>query len=532
MGTASGNTPPDRLRKVLTGLIVVAAGTAWPAIGAAQDLAEPEIEPWLAPGTEVVLKDPATTMRAGDWLAVSRDHLVFDIASVQGEQLLLVSPHDKEHRGWVRRSQVVALDGAIEFFSREIARSPHNDEAYWMRARVWAYRSADDRAISDLDRAIQIRPDRADYYARRGLLHLRTRALDRAMADADKAIELDPTAAGPHILRSCVALARGEAERARRDLDAALRLDPLRPPPRPSPPTPPDPAASRKEDQPEPQTAAEFLARGKRYYDQKEYRQAIEDISAAIKLEPGAASSYALRAQVWGTRRDRDREIADLDTAIRLDPTNTAYLLARGQSWSSQGWHEPAMADYNEAIRLQPLDARLYVARGNEWRRDVKLDNALADYNEAIRLDPQYVHAYVCRAMITKQRRQFPQALAELTQISRMAPDNAEVHRTIARILATCDNDTVRDGQRAVSEATRACELTQWLDPDALDTLAAAYAEAGDFESAVAWQVQAIGLFRKEVISPLQRAMNFGGRRGVGFDDRLAFYKRRRPARE
>ncbi len=155
-----------------------------------------------------------------------------------------------------------------------------------------------------------------------------------------------------------------------------------------------------------------------------------------------------------------------------------------------------------------------------------------ADYNQAIQIDPQYVHAYLCRAMITKQRRDFPRAVAELMQIARMAPDNAEVHRLLARILATCDNDTVRDGRRAVAEATRSCELTKWHDPDALDTLAAAYAESGDYQSAVAWQTEAIELFRKEANTPLQRAMNFGGRRGVGFDDRLAFYKRKRPARE
>ena len=81
-------------------------------------------------------------------------------------------------------------------------------------------------------------------------------------------------------------------------------------------------------------------------------------------------------------------------------------------------------------------------------------------------------------------------------------------------------------------EATRACNLTQWRDPDCLDTLAAAYAETGAFDAAVEWQKEAIALARQQTTTPLQRALNFGGRRGVGFDDRLAFYKRRRPTRE
>ncbi len=136
------------------------------------------------------------------------------------------------------------------------------------------------------------------------------------------------------------------------------------------------------------------------------------------------------------------------------------------------------------------------------------------------------------RALITKQRRQFDRAVVEFNEIIQIAPENAEVHRNLARILATCNNNRVRDGNRAVREAIRACELTNWRDPDCIDTLAAAYAEIGDYPLAVQWQKKAIELLRQNVPSALQRAMDFNGRRGVGFDDRLAFYKRNRPTRE
>ncbi len=281
-----------------------------------------------------------------------------------------------------------------------------------------------------------------------------------------------------------------------------------------------------------PGTVSELLARASAYLDRKEYNRALDAYGAAIRLEPGSAAIYALRARVWGAKHARDREVADLTEAIRLDPTDADYRVARALSWSSQGRHEQAMADYDEAIRLRPREARFYVARGDEWRRHLKLDLALADYDLAIRLAPDDARAYLRRAMVAKQRRAYAQAVAELTDLARMAPEDAEVHRALARILATCYNDELRDGRRAVQEATRACELTRWRDPDCLDTLAAAYAEAGDYRSAVAWQQRAIARARAEVTSPMQRAMNAGGRRGVGFEDRLAFYKRRRPARE
>ena len=74
----------------------------------------------------------------------------------------------------------------------------------------------------------------------------------------------------------------------------------------------------------------------------------------------------------------------------------------------------------------------------------------------------------------------------------RLDPDNPEAHNNHALILAACPRAEVLDGRKAVESATRACDLTHWDQPACLDTLAAAYAEAGDFRSAVAWQTRAI----------------------------------------
>ncbi len=69
----------------------------------------------------------------------------------------------------------------------------------------------------------------------------------------------------------------------------------------------------------------------------------------------------------------------------------------------------------------------------------------------------------------------------------------------MAWIYATSPLTHIRDGDEAVTLALKACELTSFKEVEALDTLAAAYAEAGNFEKAIEYQERAIDLCQEEL---------------------------------
>jgi tRNA A-37 threonylcarbamoyl transferase component Bud32/tetratricopeptide (TPR) repeat protein len=86
---------------------------------------------------------------------------------------------------------------------------------------------------------------------------------------------------------------------------------------------------------------------------------------------------------------------------------------------------------------------------------------------------------------------EFQQFLEEIRQIRSLPADACN---SIAWMQATWPNERVRNGAQAVEYATRACELTEWKIGSYIDTLAAAYAELGNFEEAVRWETTAVEL--------------------------------------
>ncbi len=79
-------------------------------------------------------------------------------------------------------------------------------------------------------------------------------------------------------------------------------------------------------------------------------------------------------------------------------------------------------------------------------------------------------------------------------------PEDDGVLNNLAWVLATSPKDKLRDATRAIQLATKACEMTEYRQAHILSTLAAAFAEAGDFDKAVEWSTKAVELGKAEAI--------------------------------
>src|SRR4030095_9843551 len=102
------------------------------------------------------------------------------------------------------------------------------------------------------------------------------------------------------------------------------------------------------------------------------------------------------------------------------------------------------------------------------------------------------IHAHFAAALAQLGR--YSEAVSHYREAIRLNPDFAELYNNLAWILATCRDNQVRDGKEAVRLARRACELAGENEPVVYGTLAAALAEAGEFEEAKKVAAQTISL--------------------------------------
>jgi tetratricopeptide (TPR) repeat protein len=109
-----------------------------------------------------------------------------------------------------------------------------------------------------------------------------------------------------------------------------------------------------------------YNARGLAHFDKKEYREAVEDVTAAINLNPQNATPFINRCaiNVYGVK-DYDAGINDCSAAIRLNDHSSMAYNHRGFAYEMKKDLGNAVADYKKAIEI---DAQNNVARENLQR--------------------------------------------------------------------------------------------------------------------------------------------------------------------
>jgi tetratricopeptide (TPR) repeat protein len=174
-----------------------------------------------------------------------------------------------------------------------------------------------------------------------------------------------------------------------------------------------------------------------------------------------------------------------------------ANLCNHAQDQVRDGDLTGAMRNVEAALQIDPKFWPALYVRAQIFAAQGKYQLAIQDCNEALRQYRGFIDASSMRAVLNAYLGKYAEALKELNYLVSIHPPMVTLARVLkhrAWLQATCPDASFRNGQQAVKDAKTACSITVWKDEDTIDTLAAAYAETGDFASAVQYAQQALGV--------------------------------------
>ena len=242
------------------------------------------------------------------------------------------------------------------------------------------------------------------------------------------------------------------------------------------------------------------------------------------KIDVPAAESYRLfdRAVQLAAKGQEAAAIAAWQKVLELDPSDAKAHNNLGIHLLQQGGLDEALTHFQKAVELSPEYGNAQSNLGIALLQKGRFDAAVPHLQKALEISPGQAQNHLNLGNALYMQRKITAALASWRAGLRAEPNHLALLSQTAWVLATCPEAAARNGAEAVELAQRAVQVSGGKDPAVLDTLAAAYAEAGRFAEAVETLRQALALATEQNAQPLIE----------GLKARMALYAAKTPFRE
>jgi tetratricopeptide (TPR) repeat protein len=228
-----------------------------------------------------------------------------------------------------------------------------------------------------------------------------------------------------------------------------------------------------------------LLMTGHREESAAHFRKASElKLRAALEADPTSAAGFNDLGVLLVQTGRVDEAVAQFQKAAGLQPDFAAARANLGGALLKLGRLDEALLELRKALRSDPGYAPAHYTLGLVLSQRGDAPGAIREWRSALEFDPKYADAHHRLGDALYAQGRTAEALAHWRDGIQLQPNDAAALRRAAWVLATSPDPTIRNGGDALAFAVRAVEISGGNDARLLDTLAAAYAEKGQFANA------------------------------------------------
>lgn len=346
------------------------------------------------------------------------------------------------------------VDERIDDLLKAIEADPENEKAIQLTVESLASVGRNEEAQATIRKFLEVDPNNEYALRRLVLMLVQGENIDQAQSLLNERIEKQPDTSVLYSLRSSLWLTKastgnpgpeerkGWLESAKGDCDKAIELDA--------------------------ENLDAFLNRARICLALKDYEQAKKDVDYLQQKRPDIPDLAFLKMDIAIQEKRIGDAIAELERLVQLNPENRMLLMQLASMYQMDDRPRKALRIADRLVNAEQTDWQALRLRGDVRLALGQHGEAIADYEEAVKNIPED------------------------------QDDLSGVLNNLSWVLSTSPEDSVRNGDRALETGLKACELTEYKKSHILSTLAAAYAEAGQFDKAIEWSTKAVELGAKE----------------------------------
>jgi tetratricopeptide (TPR) repeat protein len=369
--------------------------------------------------------------------------------------------------GW--RHRRVVLGGCATILLVALIFCARVQTAYWRNSEsLWTH-------------TLACTSDNAIAHNNLGVTLLQKGKVDEAIVHYQKALQINPDHVEAHIDFGNALIKKGSVDEAMVHYQKALQINP--------------------------DSAKAHDNLGNALFKKGNVDEAIIHYQKALQIKPGSAETHYNLGNALLQKGNVDEAIVHYQMALQIKPDNTEAHNSLGGALLQKGKVDEAIPHFQKALQIKPDNAEACYNLGSALLQKGKVDEAIPHFQRALQIKPDNAEACYNLGNALLQKGRADEAITHYQKALQIKPNYLEVQNNLAWVLAVAPQALLRNGRQAVELALQANQLAGGENPIILRTLAAAYAEAGQFPEAVETAQRALQLAETQSNTALANAI-------------------------